>query len=151
MKETIAFFPGSFNPFTIGHASIVKRGLAIFSKIIIGVGVNVQKLSAEDIEKRLAAIKAVYASEPRVEVKAYHGLTAEEACKMGADVILRGVRNAIDFQYEQSIAELNREINGMETILLFAMPSECAVSSSAVRELEAFGYDVSRFLPSRKD
>lgn len=140
-------FPGSFAPFTKGHASLVGRALGLFDKVVIAIGFNAAKQSAANVEERIAAISAIYASEPRVSVMAYSGLTVD-ACKAeGAGWMLRGVRTVADFEYERNLADLNRMISGIETVILFTLPELAAVSSSAVRELKSHGYDVSSMLP----
>lgn len=142
-----AIFTGTFDPFTIGHASIVKRGLHLFDRIVIGVAVGKLKNATGNVDERTAAIARLYANEPRVEVLSYNDLTVDLAKRVGADCILRGVRSAKDFEYERDQAEINRQLGGMETLLFFAEPHLAAVSSSLVRELTYFGRDVSEFLP----
>lgn len=143
----IAIFPGSFDPFTIGHASIVRRGLEMFDKIVIGVGYNTNKRSFLTPEARVAAIEKVYASEPRVKVVAYSDLTADLARREDARFVLRGIRSVKDFEYERDIAGINHRLSGVETVLLFTEPQYADISSTIVRELLAFGKDVSEFLP----
>ncbi len=143
----IAIFPGSFDPFTIGHASIVRRGLEMFDKIVIGVGYNTNKRSFLSPEERVAAIEKVYASESRVKVVAYDDLTADLARREQARFVLRGIRSVKDFEYERDIAGINHRLSGVETVLLFTEPHYADISSTIVRELLAFGKDVSEFLP----
>lgn len=143
----IAIFPGSFDPFTIGHASIVRRGLEMFDKIVIGVGYNTNKRSFLTPEERVAAIEKVYASEARVKVVAYDDLTADLARREQARFVLRGIRSVKDFEYERDIAGINHRLSGVETVLLFTEPHYADISSTIVRELLAFGKDVSEFLP----
>ena len=143
----IAIFPGSFDPFTIGHASIVRRGLEMFDKIVIGVGYNTNKRSFLTPEERVEAIEKVYASEARVKVVAYADLTADLARREQAGFVLRGIRSVKDFEYEREIASINNRLSGVETVLLFTEPHYADISSTIVRELLAFGKDVSEFLP----
>ncbi len=143
----IAIFPGSFDPFTIGHASIVRRGLEMFDKIVIGVGYNTNKRSFLTPEERVAAVEKVYASESRVKVVAYDDLTADLARREQARFVLRGIRSVKDFEYERDIAGINHRLSGVETVLLFTEPHYADISSTIVRELLAFGKDVSEFLP----
>ena len=143
----IAIFPGSFDPFTIGHASIVRRGLEMFDKIVLGVGYNTTKRSVLTPEERVAAIEKVYASEARVKVVAYDDLTADLARREQARFVLRGIRSVKDFEYERDIAGINHRLSGVETVLLFTEPHYADISSTIVRELLAFGKDVSEFLP----
>ena len=145
MKKAI--FPGSFDPFTLGHHSIVKRGLAFMDEIIIGIGINEGKRCLMSVEKRLESIRKIYADEPRVKVIAYSGLTVDFAQEQGAGIILRGIRTVKDFEYEEGIADINRKLSGIETVFLFTEPEYSAISSSVVRELLHYGKDVSAFLP----
>ena len=147
MNQRIAIFPGSFDPFTIGHHSIVERALPLFDKIVVAVGMNSSKHSfLSDIE-RLDAIRRLYANEPRVEVTTYSGLTVEAAEQCGAHYIIRGVRTVKDFEYEKTLADVNRKIAGIETVLLYTLPEYGSISSSIVRELIGLGRDVSDLLP----
>jgi pantetheine-phosphate adenylyltransferase len=145
--EKIALFAGTFAPYTVGHHSIATRALAMFDKIIIAVGYNNKKGSQGDTAERVESIARIYADEPRIEVAAYEGLTADFAKERGACCLLRGVRSVKDFEYERDLADLNREISGLETVILPCEPQYAAISSSAVRELMSFGKDVSKFLP----
>ena len=141
-------FVGSFHPFTVGHDSIVHRALPLFDRLVIGVvGDNVHKPDMPSAEERMQAIKDLYADEPRIEVKPYHGLAMDFARQEGAQFIVKGVRSVSDFEYEQWQADFNRRLGGIETILLYCEPELASLSSSAVRELAHFGVDVSGFLP----
>lgn len=142
-----AFFAGSFNPFTAGHASIVERAASIFGAVVVGIGVNSAKTPAADAEERCAAIAALYAADPRVTVLSYTGLTAEAARQCGATVLVRGLRNGSDFDSEQQLADLNRRQFGLETVFLPTLPELSSVSSSAVRELRSYGIEPSWMLP----
>ena len=143
----IAIFPGSFDPFTIGHASIVKRGLPMFDEIVIGVGINESKRSLFTYSERVESIRKIYKDEPKVRVVSYSDLTVDLAHRVGAKFILRGLRSVKDFEYERDIANMNHRLSGVETVLLFTEPEYSSVSSSVVRELMAFGKDVKDFLP----
>ena len=145
-NERIALFPGSFNPFTRGHADIVERGLALFDRIVIGIGVNADKPCAGHAGA-VEAIRKLYAAEPRVSVAEYEGLTVRFAERIGARFILRGVRSVKDFEYERDMAHINAQLSGIESVLLFSKPDLAAVSSSVVRELKHYGEDVSQFVP----
>ena len=149
--EKIALFAGTFAPYTIGHHSIATRALAMFDKIIIAVGYNSQKGAQGDVAERVESIARIYADEPRIEVAAYEGLTADFAKERGACCLLRGVRSVKDFEYERDLADLNREISGLETVILPCEPQYAAISSSAVRELMSYGKDVSKFLPKKEE
>ena len=142
-----AVFPGSFDPFTVGHDAIVRRALPLFDKIIIGVGVNVRKKYLFSADKRVEDIARIYAGESKIEVKAYSGLLADFARMEGAGFIIKGVRSVKDFEYEREQADINRMIGGVETLIMFSEPQYSSVSSSMVRELMHFGRDVSEFIP----
>lgn len=137
-----ALFAGSFNPFTVGHADIVKRGLELFDEVVIAIGENQDKPSA-DIQERLQAIRDIYIDEPRVRVEVYHSLTVDFAREIGACALLRGVRTAQDFEYERQMADANRALAGIETVVLFSLPELGFVSSSLVRDLKKHGADTS--------
>ncbi|MBQ8702223.1 MAG: pantetheine-phosphate adenylyltransferase [Prevotella sp.] len=140
-------FVGSFDPYTIGHHSIVERALPLFDKIVIGVGVNERKQYIQSAEERLQAIRTIYRDEPRVEVKTYSDLTIDFAHRENAGYIIKGVRSVKDFEYEREQADINRRIGGIDTVLLYAEPKYESISSSLVRELIHFGKDVKDFLP----
>lgn len=146
-EKRTALFPGTFDPFTIGHESLVRRGLSLMDRIVIAIGVNEAKKSFFPLEKRLSMIRELYRNEPRVSVESYDSLTIEFAQKIGARYILRGIRSVTDFEYEKTIADMNRTISGIETFVLFTEPALTHVSSSHVRELLRYGYDVSEFVP----
>lgn len=142
-----AIFPGTFDPFTIGHHSIVKRALTFMDEIVIGIGINEGKKNCISTEKRLGMIRKLYADEPRVKVEAYSDLTIDFAKRQDASFIVRGIRTVRDFEYEEGIADVNRKLSGIETIFLFTEPELTSVSSTIVRELLHYGKDVSAFLP----
>ena len=137
-----AIFVGSFDPFTVGHDSIVRRALPLFDRLVIGVGVNVNKHYMWTAEERVAAIRRLYADEKAIEVKTYDDLTIDFARREGARFVVRGVRNVKDFEYERDIADANRALGGLETILLYADPALAYVSSSLMRELKRFGKEI---------
>ena len=140
-------FVGSFDPFTVGHDSILRRALPLFDKIVIGVGVNERKKCMLSAEERTERIARLYANEPKVEVKAYSDLTIDFARREGAEYIIKGVRSVKDFEYEREQAAINRRLSSIETLLLFAEPELESISSSVVRELHNFGRDITEFLP----
>ena len=146
-QRRIALFPGTFDPFTLGHQSLVKRVLTCADAVVIAIGINEKKQTYHTLEQRVSAIRALYAEEPRVKVITYSGLTVDVAQQEQASFILRGVRSVIDFEYEKAIADVNRQLTGIETLLLFTEPAYAHISSSVVRELLHFGKDVSAFLP----
>lgn len=142
-----ALFPGTFDPFTTGHESLVRRGLQLMDEIVIAIGVNESKKSYYTLDERLWMIRNLYDGEPRVRVESYNSLTIDFARETGAHFILRGIRSVFDFEYEKTIADMNRTISGIETFLLFTEPSLTHVSSTQVRELLRYGHDVSPFIP----
>ena len=146
-----AIFPGTFDPFTIGHYSVVKRALTFMDEVIIGIGVNEKKKTYFPIEKRVEMIRRLFADEPRIQVAAYDGLTVDFAREQGAGFIIRGIRTVHDFEYEETIADVNRKLTGVETILLFTEPELTSVSSTIVRELLHYQKDVTPFLPEGMD
>lgn len=145
----VALFAGSFDPFTTGHKSIVDRALGLFDTIVIGLGTNTSKTPWMPLEERIAAIRAVYADEPRVAVESFSGLASEFARQKGAHYLLRGVRTVADFEYERNMADANRLLTAsdLETILILSLPELAAVSSSLVRELARFGAPYRQFIP----
>lgn len=143
-----AVFPGSFDPFTIGHANIVARALPLFDKVVIGVGVNESKKPLYPPAERVDFISRLYSNEPRVEVMAYDDLTIDFARRVGAGFIVRGLRSVKDFEYERDVAAMNKRLGGLETVLLLTEPQHAAISSSVVRELIKYGRDVRDFLPA---
>lgn len=144
----VAIFPGSFDPFTRGHEAIVDEALRIFDRVIIAIGHNPAKRGLLTVESRKALIERVYASEPRVEVSIYSTLTGIEAERLGASTIIRSVRNTLDFEYERTMDRANREVfPNLRTIMLFAPKEVEHISSSLVRELNAFGHPTDSLLP----
>ena len=141
-------FVGTFDPFTVGHDSIVRRALPLFDRLVIGVvGDNVNKPNMRPAQERLAAIAALYRDQPAIEVKTFYGLAMDFAKSEGAQFIVKGVRSVSDFEYDQWQADFNRRLGGIETILLYTEPQLASISSSALRELSHFGVDVSPYLP----
>ena len=142
-------FVGSFDPFTIGHDSIVRRALPLFDRLVIGVvGDNVHKPYMRPAAERMESICRLYADAGNIEVRTYHGLAVDFARSVGARFIVKGVRSVQDFEHEREQADINRQISGIETLLLFAEPQLQHVSSTMVRELQHFGVDVTPFLPT---
>ena len=140
-------FAGTFDPFTIGHASVVRRALQLFDRVVVAVGVNDAKHPETTAQQRVEAIRSLYADDERVAVVAYSGLTVDVAREHGAAFIVKGVRSVRDYESEREQAEVNRRLAGIDTVLLMAEPGLEAVSSSTVRSLRSFGRDVSEFLP----
>lgn len=147
-----AIFPGSFDPFTRGHANIVEQALQLFDHVVIAIGDNVGKRSLLSLTNRLRLIRRLYENNPKVSCVAYSTLTGELAEEMGAGTIIRGVRNAIDFEYERTMAQTNKRLfPGITTVILLTPPELNDVSSSTVRELLQFGRDVKEFMPEGID
>ncbi|MEM1219956.1 MAG: pantetheine-phosphate adenylyltransferase [Bacteroidota bacterium] len=145
----IAVFPGSFDPITIGHVDLVRRSLPFFDKIVIAIGVNSQKKYLFSLEQRLAWIDAVFVDEPKVEVGHFEGLTAHYCQEIEAKYLIRGLRNASDFDYEKTISQLNNIVGqGLETIFFIAQPGYSHISSTIVREIIKGKGDASPFLPT---
>ena len=145
--EKKALFAGTFDPYTRGHHSIVTRALAMFDKVVVAIGRNAAKSTICSIDERMESIARLYADEPRVEVVTYEGLTTDYAREAGACCLLRGVRSVKDFEYERDLADVNRAISGIETVIMVSEPQYAAISSSVVRELMSYGKDVTEFLP----
>ena len=145
----IAILPGSFDPFTIGHESLVSRGLELVDEIVIAIGVNNTKQTYFTAEQRLAMRSELYKNNQAVRVESYSSLTVDFAKEVGAKFVLRGVRTVSDFEYERTIADMNRAISGVDTIVLFTEPSLSHVSSSLVRELLKYNHDITHFIPKR--
>ena len=144
-----AFYAGSFDPFTIGHLSIAVRALEMFGELIIGVGYNESKKSEKTVEERIIHVRKIFEGNSNVVVFGYSGLTAEIAKENGAGVLVRGVRNTIDFEKEKELADINLKVFGIPTVMIPSAPELTYVSSSMVRELMHFGFDVSQFVPQK--
>lgn len=144
-----AIFPGSFDPFTKGHYDIVVRSLDLFDKVIIAIGHNNQKNKRYfELEWMVEKINSSFANDDRVEVMVYDELTADLAKKVDAEFLVRGLRNTTDFEYENSISQINRYLNsGLETVFLITSPELSPISSSIIREVHKYGGDVNPFLP----
>jgi pantetheine-phosphate adenylyltransferase len=146
MKK-IAFFPGSFDPFTKGHEDIVLRGLTLFDEVIIGIGHNANKARYFTIEKMIAWIEETFDGKA-VKVVSYNDLTANVAKDMGAEFLIRGLRNTTDFEYENSIAQVNRYlVENLETVFLITAPHLAPISSTIIRDLHRYGTNIDDFLP----
>jgi len=144
----VALFPGSFDPFTLGHEDIVRRGLSLFDKIVVSVGHNSKKQRYIPIETMLKYIQQTFQGESRIEVITYDELTAELAKQYAANYLLRGLRNTTDFEYENSISQVNRYLNTeLETVFLITSPAYAHINSSIIREVHRYGGDVDAFLP----
>jgi pantetheine-phosphate adenylyltransferase len=149
LEERIAIFPGSFDPYTKGHEDIVKRGLLLFDKIVIAIGYNSSKVNRYfDIDTMVKHIDKLHSDDDRISVETYNELTAVFAKKHKANYILRGLRNTTDFEYENSIAQINMHlVEDLETIFLITSPKYAHISSTIIREVHQYGGDVSKLLP----
>jgi pantetheine-phosphate adenylyltransferase len=146
--KRIALFPGSFDPFTKGHEDIVRRGSRFFDEIVIGIGHNAQKQRFFSLDLMLACINTTFANAPNVRVEVFQGLTATFAEKVGANFLLRGLRNTTDFEYENTIAQVNSNlVEGLETVLLITSPRHAYISSTIVRDIYRYGGSVDKYLP----
>ena len=147
--EKIAVFPGSFDPITVGHQSIINRAVNIFDKIIVAIGENSEKANFLSLEQRMKWIELVFANEDRVSVSSYSGLTVDFCKKVNARFILRGLRTSADFEFERSIGQVNKQIYPeIETVFLLTTPEHTAINSSIVRDILRNGGDASMFVPT---
>ncbi len=148
MEKKIAVFPGSFDPFTLGHHSVVVRALPLFDEIVVAIGKNTLKNGFFSIDERIELIEGVYASEPKIKVMAYDGLTVDFCKSIGAKFMLRGIRTVSDFEYECAISQMNQLMQpGVETVFLLTTPELTPVNSTIVRDILSYGGDVSQFVP----
>lgn len=143
-----AIFPGTFDPFTIGHDSLVRRSLELVDELVIAIGVNDTKKTYFPLDRRISMIEELYKDDKRISVTSYNSLTVDFAEEIGANVIVRGIRTINDFEYEKTIADMNRTLAGVETIVLFTEPELTHISSTIVRELLRYGRDVNKFIPA---
>lgn len=150
MDKRIGVYAGSFDPFTIGHANIVRRALEMVDELHIVLGQNILKNQLGAVEERLKSIKGLYENDPRIVVVAHDGIIAKYASQNHA-ILIRGLRNVRDMENERAMAEINKERFGVETLCLFSESKYSYVSSSMVRELAAFGEDYSEFIPKREE
>ncbi|PWE01177.1 pantetheine-phosphate adenylyltransferase [Marinilabilia rubra] len=148
MQKT-AIFPGSFDPFTVGHENIVRRGLSLVDKIFIAIGYNSNKKDFFPIEQRIEWIEKVFEDEPRIEVVTFEGLTVDFAKELNCNFILRGIRTSADFEYERAIAQVNKSMSGIDTVFLLTSPEHTPVNSSIVRDILKHGGDASKFIPEK--
>ena len=146
--KRIALFPGSFDPITKGHESIVNRTLSLFDEIIIAIGDNSNKTNFFPLEKRKKWIGQIFANEPKIKIQTYKGLTVDFCKKVRAKYILRGLRTSADFEFERTIAQMNKAMaNEIETVFILANPELSAINSTIIREILKHGGEVSQFIP----
>ena len=152
MSKKIALFPGSFDPFTIGHESVITRALPLFDEIIIAVGSNTKKQAFFSMENRLQMIREVFKDQPMIRVDSYSGLTVNFCKQCGAQYLLRGLRTAADFEYERAIAQINKAMfPELESVFLLTLPEHTPINSSIIRDVIRYGGDASKFVPKTID
>ena len=152
MAKNKAVFPGSFDPFTLGHHSVVTRALPLFDKVVIAIGKNTQKNGFFTIDERIEMIRGVYADQPKIEVTAYDGLTIDFCKSIGANFMLRGIRTVSDFEYECAISQMNQLMDPqVETVFLLTTSELTPVNSTIVRDILTYGGNVSQFVPEGMD
>ncbi|MEA3448718.1 MAG: pantetheine-phosphate adenylyltransferase [Bacteroidota bacterium] len=143
-----ALFPGSFDPITVGHESIVKRALPLFDELVIGIGVNQDKHKLFPLDKRVEWIKYLFKDEKKLSVEVFEGLTVDFCKKINARYLLRGLRTSADFEYERAVGQTNKVLDaGIETVFLLTRPEHTFISSSIVKDVYKSGGDVSKFIP----
>ncbi|MBI9062260.1 MAG: pantetheine-phosphate adenylyltransferase [Marinilabiliaceae bacterium] len=147
--DKLAIFPGSFDPFTVGHEDVVKRGLSLFESIVIAVGYNANKRDYFPLDDRMQWIRDVFANDPRIRVEKYEGLTVDFAKEIGASHILRGIRTSADFEYERAIAQVNKAMSNIDSVFLLTTPEHTPVNSTIIRDILKHGGDASMFLPEQ--
>ena len=150
--KNIAVFPGSFDPITIGHESVIKRALPLFDELYVAIGINSDKKGFFPVEQRIEWVKRVFADYPEIKVIQYEGLTVDICRKLGAQYILRGLRTSADFEFERSIGQVNKKLfNNIETVFFLTLPEHTSINSSIVRDILQHGGDASDFVPKIVD
>jgi pantetheine-phosphate adenylyltransferase len=148
MKK-VAVFPGSFDPFTIGHEAIIRRAMSLFDEIIIAVGTNALKKNYYSLDTRMEMIRQVFKDEPRIKVDFYEGLTVDYCKKKNAGYLIRGLRTAADFEFERAIGQVNKAMApGIESVFLLTVPEHSFINSTIVRDIIRSGGDASKFVPA---
>ncbi len=143
-----AVFPGSFDPITLGHVDIIERALPLFDEIIVAIGINADKKYMWTLDERKSFLENTFASEPKIRVETYTGLTADFCKEQNAGYILRGLRNSLDFSYEKSIAQSNAKLAGIESVFIISSPGASHISSTIVRDIARHERDFSGFVPA---
>lgn len=149
--QKIVVYPGSFDPITLGHESVIRRAMPLFDKIIVAIGQNNDKRNLFPIEKRIQWIKAIFKDEPKIEVQTYKGLTVNYCNEIGANFLLRGLRTSADFEFERSVGQINKKMGHIDTIFILAEPEYTPLQSSIVRDIFIHGGDVSPFISNKID
>lgn len=146
--KRIAVFPGSFDPVTRGHESVIRRARPLFDEIVVAIGENSEKKGYFPLEQRLAWLNETFRDDPGILIRTYGGLTVDFCRETGATFILRGLRTSVDFEFERTIGQVNRQLDpGIETVFVLCNPEYASLSSSIVREVHKYGGDISQFLP----
>ena len=152
MSKKIALFPGSFDPFTIGHESVINRAMPLFDEIIIAIGSNTKKEAYFSVETRIEMIRVVFNGQPAISVTSYSGLTVNFCKDSGAQYLLRGLRTASDFEYERAIAQINKAMYPeLESVFLLTLPEHTPINSTIIRDVIRHGGDASKFIPKAID
>ncbi|MFC2115899.1 pantetheine-phosphate adenylyltransferase [Bacteroidota bacterium] len=152
MSKKTAIFPGSFDPFTVGHESVINRSLPLFDEIIIAIGDNITKRAYYSMENRMDMIQKVFRGNPQIKVSTYSGLTVDFCKKSGAQYLLRGLRTSADFEFERAIAQINKAMYPeLESVFLLTLPEHTPVNSTIVRDIIRNGGDASQFVPDAID
>lgn len=145
----VAVFPGSFDPITVGHESVVLRSLPLFDKVIVAVGQNASKKAFFSVDRRVEMIGKVFANQPKVEVTSYEGLTVDLCIRLNASYILRGLRTSADFEFERAVAQVNKAMfPQLETVFLLTVPEHTPISSTIVRDILLHRGNASQFIPA---
>ncbi|MCK4625821.1 MAG: pantetheine-phosphate adenylyltransferase [Phycisphaerae bacterium] len=147
-QKRVVVFPGTFDPITNGHLDVIQRGRKLFDELIVAVGTNPEKKTLFDSDERVELIRKVLVDFPDVRVEAFDGLTVDFAGKIGAEAILRGIRNSSDLQFEFQVALTNRVVAGVETVFIMTNPDFAFTSSSLIKQIASMGGDVSALIPS---
>jgi len=142
----VGLFPGSFDPFTKGHEVVVRKSLSLFDEVVIGIGVNSKKTYMYDLDKRIEHIKSLFTDDENIRVESFQSLTVDFCKVIGADLIIRGLRDSKDFQYEKSIAHMNKDISGIETVFFLTDQKYSAINSSIIREIDKNGGPIGAFV-----
>ncbi|HPD94982.1 MAG TPA: pantetheine-phosphate adenylyltransferase [Tenuifilaceae bacterium] len=147
--EKVAIFPGSFDPITVGHESVIRRALSFFDKVIVAIGYNVSKNAFFSIDKRIEMIQRVFSDEPNVQIISYEGLTVDLCKKLNVNYIIRGLRTSADFEFERAVAQTNKAMApNIDTVFLLTAPEHTSINSTIIRDILIHNGDPSQFIPS---
>ncbi|HRX30475.1 MAG: pantetheine-phosphate adenylyltransferase [Bacteroidales bacterium] len=147
--EKVAIFPGSFDPITVGHESVIRRALSFFDKVIVAIGYNVSKNAFFSIDRRIEMIQKVFSDEPNVQIISYEGLTVDLCKKLNVNYIIRGLRTSADFEFERAVAQTNKAMApNIDTVFLLTAPEHTSINSTIIRDILIHNGDPSQFIPS---